>query len=114
VGRARDSRGAFLFAGVAKLTMPIEAMTQQIALSGWLLRSIAVCEILGATGLILPRALYILPMLTPLAAAGLAVIMAGAVVLSLSLSMAQAIVPFVVGLLCLAVVHGRRSVVAAA
>jgi hypothetical protein len=51
---------------------------------------------------------------TPLAAAGLAVIMAGAVVLSLSVSVAQAIVPFVVGLLCLAVVHGRRRVVAVA
>jgi len=98
----------FLFAGIAKLVMPIEAMTQEIALPGWFLRFIAVCEISGAMGLILPTALRTLPSLTPIAASGLAVIMTGAVILTATLSVAQAVFPFVVGLLCVAVICMRR------
>src|SRR5262245_14116542 len=100
----------FVFAGVAKLVMPVEAMTEQIALSGWFLRFIGVCEILGALGLILPIALRTLPFLTPVAATGLAVIMPGAVILTATLSVAQAIFPLVVGLLCVGVVYGRRQI----
>jgi uncharacterized membrane protein YphA (DoxX/SURF4 family) len=42
------------------------------------IRFIATCELLGAVGLILPRALGIVPVLTPLAAVGLGIIMIGA------------------------------------
>ena len=42
-------------------------------------KTIGVLEILGAAGLVLPAALGVAPMLTPLAAAGLAVLMVGAV-----------------------------------
>jgi uncharacterized membrane protein YphA (DoxX/SURF4 family) len=46
-------------------------------------RAIGVLEILAAAGLILPAALDLAPILVPLAAAGLAVLMAGAAVLHL-------------------------------
>jgi hypothetical protein len=98
----------FLFAGSMKLVMPVEAMTQQIALPGWFLRFIGVCEVLGAVGLVLPAALQILPVLTPVAAGGLVIIMAGATVLSFSIAPAQAVMPLVVGLLCTLVAFGRR------
>jgi uncharacterized membrane protein YphA (DoxX/SURF4 family) len=42
------------------------------------IRFIATCELLGAMGLVLPRAVGILPILTPLAAIGLGIIMIGA------------------------------------
>jgi len=97
----------FLFAGVAKLMMPIEEMTKDVQLPGLFLRFIAVAEILGALGLILPSLLRIRPGLTPLAAAGLVVIMIGATVISLTLGVAMAIAPFVVGLLAAFVAYGR-------
>jgi len=97
----------FLFAGVAKLMMPIEEMTKDVQLPGLFLRFIAVAEILGALGLILPSLLRIRPGLTPLAAAGLVVIMIGATVISLTPGVAMAIAPFVVGLLAAFVAYGR-------
>jgi uncharacterized membrane protein YphA (DoxX/SURF4 family) len=42
------------------------------------IRLIGIAEILGAIGLVLPAALQIAPMLVPLAAVGLALVMAGA------------------------------------
>src|SRR5215510_2584718 len=91
----------FLFAGAMKLIMPIEALTQQVALPGWLLRFIGTCEVLGAIGLILPTALRILPILTSFAAAGLAVIMTGAVAITaFEFGVAEAVFPAVVGVLC--------------
>src|SRR5712692_4267942 len=68
----------FMFAGVMKFIMPIEEMTKQIALPGWFLHFIGAAEILGAIGLILPGILRIRVELTPLAAAGLAIITFGA------------------------------------
>ncbi len=97
----------FLFAGVAKLIMSIEEMTRDIALPGAFLRFIGVVEILGALGLILPSLLRIRPGLTPLAAAGLVVIMIGATALSLTLGAVMAVAPFVVGLLAAFVAYGR-------
>src|SRR6202161_677194 len=89
----------FLFAGAMKLILPIEAMTSQVHLPGLFLRFIAVAEILGALGLILPGLLWIRPGLTPLAAAALVIIMIGAVVVTIrSGSVAQALFPFVTGL----------------
>jgi hypothetical protein len=44
------------------------------------IRLIGVAEILGAIGLVLPAALHIAPILVPLAAIGLALVMAGAAV----------------------------------
>jgi len=97
----------FLFAGVSKLIMSIEEMTRDIHLPGPFLRFIGVVEILGAIGLILPSWLRIRSGLTPLAAAGLVIIMIGATVLSLTPGITLALVPFVVGLLAAFVAYGR-------
>ena len=97
----------FLFAGVAKLVMPVEEMTKDIHLPGLFLRFIGVVEILGALGLILPALLRIRPGLTPLAAAGLVIIMIGATVISLMLGVVMAVMPFVTGLLAAFVAYGR-------
>lgn len=97
----------FLFAGVAKLMMPIEEMTKDVHMPGLFLRFIAVVEILGALGLILPSLLRIRPGLTPLAAAGLVIVMIGATIVSLTLGVVMAIAPFVVGLLAAFVAYGR-------
>lgn len=97
----------FLFAGASKLIMPIEEMTRDIHLPGAFLRFIGVVEILGAIGLILPSWLRMRPGLTPLAAAGLVVIMIGATILSLMLGVKMALAPFVVGLLAAFVAYGR-------
>ena len=105
----------FLFAGGTKLVMSIEAMRamgspNQILLPGLLIRFIGVCEVLGALGLILPGLLRIRRGLTPLAAAGLVIIMIGAVVLTfLGDGVAPAVFPMVVGLLAAFVAYGRRG-----
>lgn len=98
----------FLFAGGMKLALPAAELTKQTPLPLGFLRFIGVAEVLGALGLILPGLLRIRPGLTPLAAAGLAVIMTGATVVSLMMGPAGgAVVPLVVGLLAAFVVHGR-------
>jgi uncharacterized membrane protein YphA (DoxX/SURF4 family) len=98
----------FLFAGVSKLIMTVEEMTKDVPLPGAFLRFIAVAEILGAIGLILPSLLRIKPGLTPLAAAGLAVIMSGATLITLTyMGVGMALVPLAVGLLAVFVAYGR-------
>jgi len=98
----------FLFAGVMKLVMPIEAMAGPVALPGALLRFVGVAEALGAIGLVLPGLLKTHVELTPLAAAGLVIIMIGAVAITvIGGSVAGAIVPLVVGVLAASVAYGR-------
>ena len=98
----------FLFAGGMKLVIPVEEMTKQVPLPGLFLRFIAVCEVLGAVGLVLPELLRIRPGLTPLAAAGLVIIMIGATVVTLmTADVALALIPLVVGLLSAFVAYGR-------
>lgn len=103
----------FLWAGGIKLVTPVEEMVQQMPLPlpypGLFLRFIGVCEVLGALGLVLPRLTGVRPELTPLAAAGLVVIMIGATVLTLMMgSVAMALLPLVVGILCAFVAYARR------
>jgi len=99
----------FLFAGGMKLVMPLEALKGPVALPGLFLRFIGVCEVLGALGLVLPPLARIRPELTPIAAAGLAIIMIGAVVVSfIGEGALGAMVPLVTGGLC-ALVASRRS-----
>ena len=98
----------FLFAGGLKLVMPIEELTAQLPLPGLFIRFIAVAEAVGALGLILPGLLRIRPGLTPLAAAGLVIIMIGATVVTLAtMGAAPALFPLVVGLLAAFVAFGR-------
>jgi DoxX-like family len=105
----------FLFAGVTKLVLPLEALTGEIPLPGLFVRFIGVAEALGAIGLILPGLLRIRPALTPLAAVGLVIIMIGATVLTLaSGAVAAALMPLVVGLLLAFIAYGRWSHLTAA
>jgi uncharacterized membrane protein len=98
----------FLFAGVIKLVLPAEALVGPVPMPVAFLRFIGVCEVLGALGLILPGLLKIRPGLTPLAAAGLVIIMIGATVTTLIGGMlAAALIPFTAGLLAAFVSYGR-------
>jgi DoxX-like protein len=98
----------FLFAGAAKLVLPPEALKGPVPIAVLFLRFIGVCEVLGALGLILPGLLRIWPGLTPLAAAGLAIILIGATVINLmGGAVLVALITLVLGLLTAFVAYGR-------
>jgi uncharacterized membrane protein YphA (DoxX/SURF4 family) len=100
----------FLFAGGMKLILPPEAMAGPISLPLAFLRFIGVTEVLGAIGLILPGLFRIHVGLTPLAAAGLVIIMTGATVITATSGpLAAALVPLSVGLFSGCVAVGRWS-----
>lgn len=69
----------FGMAGFAKLTTPIPILAEELVWPGEfpaaMVRFIGAAELLGAIGVILPAATRIKPMLTPLAAAGLGLVM---------------------------------------
>ncbi|MEV4067170.1 DoxX family protein [Nonomuraea dietziae] len=78
----------YLFSGFGKLLVPQEKMAQMANAARWVLdfkpgtiKAIGALEILGAVGLILPALLGIAPILVPLAASGLTLIMTGAVIM---------------------------------
>ncbi len=94
-----------------KLALPLAMLKGPVPLPGWFLRFLGVCELLGALGLILPGLLGIRPGLTPLAGAGLVIIMIGATTITLvGGPVALAWIPFVVGLLAASVAYGRWRV----
>jgi putative oxidoreductase len=102
----------FGFAGFMKTTMPIDVLAQQMiwpgAVPAGLVRFIGVCEIAAALGLIVPAATRIQPRLTPLAAAGLIVIMALATPFHLARGEVQALtVVLPLGALAVFVCWGR-------
>ena len=98
----------FLFAGGAKLVMSAAELTGQTSLPAAFLRFIGVMEILGGLGLVLPGMLRIRTALTPLAAAGLVIIMVGAVVVTIqTMGLVLAVLPFITGVLVLFVAYGR-------
>ena len=103
---------AFLGAGVTKVSQPIAELAQQMAWAGYtpaaLVRFIGAVEVLGALGLILPAATRVLPILTPLAAAGLTTVMVLAAGTHLTHGEAPMIVPNVMlGALSALVAWGR-------
>ncbi len=98
----------FLFAGGFKLVASIEMMKGPIELPWAFVRFIGAAEVAGALGLILPGLFRIRPVLTPVAACGLTIIMIGATTLSYMIGgVAMASFPFVVGLLATFVAYGR-------
>jgi uncharacterized membrane protein YphA (DoxX/SURF4 family) len=100
----------FLFAGGIKLVTPMEDMMKQIPLPlpDWFVIFTGVVEVLGALGLVLPWVLRIKPGLTPLAAAGLVIVMIGAAVYTWAAGdVASALIPLLVGILCAFVAYGR-------
>jgi uncharacterized membrane protein YphA (DoxX/SURF4 family) len=103
----------FLFAGGTKLVVASQVLQSMgspnaIHLPGLFLKFIGVCELLGGLGLVLPGLFRTQRHLIPLAAAGLTIIMIGAVVLTImGDGVAMSIAPLVVGLLCAFVAYGR-------
>jgi uncharacterized membrane protein YphA (DoxX/SURF4 family) len=76
---------AFAGSGLMKLVVPKDKLVT--AGQGWAqdfsptnIRLIGLVEIVGAVGLVLPAAVHIAPILVPLAAVGLALVMVGAIV----------------------------------
>jgi hypothetical protein len=101
----------FMAAGGMKLIMPLTLLTAQLPLPGVCVRLIGGAEVLGAIGLIVPGVLRFRPGLTPLAAAGLVIIMAGAAVFTLATGGgALAVVPLAIGFLAACVAYGRWRV----
>ena len=97
-----------LGSGLPKLVLPLDTLPMPIPLPVLALRLIGVAEVLGALGLVLPGLLRIRPGLTPLAAAGLVIIMIGATVVTLVGGMvAVALMNVVVALLAAFVAYGR-------
>jgi uncharacterized membrane protein YphA (DoxX/SURF4 family) len=105
----------FLFAGGTKLYFSPEVLAamgppNQVHLPGLFLKFIGVCEVLGGLGLVLPGLFKIRPQLTSLAAAGLLIIMIGAVVVTIAgPGVGPAVPAVVIGLLCAFVAYGRRQ-----
>ena len=102
----------FLFAGGMKLVLPAAALTAQSPIPVAFIRTIGVLETLGALGLVLPALLRLRRELTVLAAAGLVLIMCGAVGATLAAPASAgnpwgALVPVVVGSLAVVVAYGR-------
>ncbi|WP_433826062.1 DoxX family protein [Actinoplanes sp. CA-015351] len=104
---------AFLAAGAMKLLQPKEKLIASGL--GWTenysagaVKAIGAVEILAAIGLILPAALDIVPILVPLAALGLVIIMVGAIVVHARRKENQALVPNIVLLLLSAFVAWGR------
>lgn len=107
----------FLMAGMMKLSQPKTKLKEKLgdwvdSLSGSQMKLIGGLEVLGAIGLVLPMVLNILPVLTPLAAIGLALTMAGAFILHLRRKEQDKIGMNVVLFLLLAfIVIGRMSLI---
>ncbi len=102
-----------LAAGGLKVVTPREKLATKMKWAAtWSDRNVkllGLTEVLGAIGLILPWALGIAPILTPIAAAGLLVLMGGAVKTHVDLK-EPFVPPAVLGALCIFVALGRFGV----
>lgn len=98
----------FLLTGGMKLFSPAAALQGPMGVPVGFLRFIGAAERLGAIGLVVPWLTGIWPVLTPVAGAGLLVIMIGATVLTAAgMSVLFAVFPLLMGALAASVVLGR-------
>ena len=102
----------FFMAGMAKLSQPREKLVTNMGFvadfSQEQVRLIGVIELLGAIGLILPAVTGILPLLTPIAALGLALTMVGAIITHIRRGEYSHILPNIVLLvMAMFVAYGR-------
>lgn len=102
----------FLMAGATKLLVPKERLAPMMGyvndFTQGQVRLIGLAEVLGAIGLVLPMWLGIAPVLTPVAAVALAVLMAGAVQTHVRRGEGPMTVPPIVLLaLCVFIAYGR-------
>jgi uncharacterized membrane protein YphA (DoxX/SURF4 family) len=103
----------FLGAGTLKLTQSREQLIPRVG--GWVenyspgaIKAIGGAEVLGAIGLIAPPAVHILPVLAPLAAGGLVVVMIGAIITHAQRGeYSKVAVNFVLAVLAILVAWGR-------
>jgi hypothetical protein len=87
-------------------------LEQQAHMPGLFLKGIAIAEILGALGLVLPGLFKIRQELTPIAAIGLFIIMIGATITTLlTMDAGMAALPAATGMLTAFVAYGRRQAV---
>lgn len=99
---------AFAMSGLQKLTQSKEKLPAIDGFSPGALRLLGVAEVLGVLGLILPAVTRIAPVLTPIAASGLAVVMVGAVVIHIRRrEQSAAVVTAVLFVLAVVVAWGR-------
>jgi uncharacterized membrane protein len=104
--------GVFLLAGTMKVAVAKEKLLGIMAWSEpWSrsqLRALGAVELLGGLGLILPRALNVAPMLTPVAAVGCAIVMTGAVTTHIRMKDFKGVgMPAVLLILAIIVAAGR-------
>ena len=106
----------FAVTGFAKVSMPIDRLAPMMAwvteVPPTLVRFIGVAELSGALGVLLPSLTRVHPGLTPLAALGLAVVMALATAVNFATGeMAHAPVSLVLGAIAAFVAWGRYRLV---
>ena len=98
----------FIFGGGYKLAAAPAMLARMSPFSPLFLKFIGLCEVAGGLGLVLPGIFRIRTGLTPIAAAGLTIIMIGAVTSTvLMIGVGPAAVPFVIGILTVSVARGR-------
>jgi len=105
----------FGYTGFMKITTPMDQLERMLvwpgALPEALVRFIGCCEMAGSLGLLLPSVTRILPVLSPIAAIGLATIMALAIPFHVSRGEANVIyVHLILGGLAVFVAWGRLKV----
>lgn len=106
--------GMFIMAGIMKSSQPIAELAKTVPWSArvpeGLVRFIGFCESLGGIGLLLPSLLRIKPILTPIAAMGLATIMILAVCYHISQGESNVIgFNMVLGLAAIFITWGRLT-----
>jgi DoxX-like family len=99
-----------MLAGITKLSLPREKLAKKMhwasAWPPWRIKLLGLAEIAGAVGLVLPAAMGIAPLLTPIAAACVGVLMVGAARTHRQLG--EGFVPAaVIGALCIFIAAGR-------
>ena len=101
---------AFLAAGTLKITRSREQLAPKMTFvedyTAGQVKLIGLAEVLGAFGLVLPMALNILPVLTPVAAGALVIVMIGAIATHVRRKEPPA-PPVILGALALVVAVGR-------
>jgi DoxX-like family len=104
----------FVVQGVVLISLPepMRIIFDELPFSRIFMVAIGILQVFGAVGLILPWALNIQPRLTPLAAAGLTIIMIGAVMTHLMRGeVAQAIPALIIMVLAAFIVYARTVLV---
>lgn len=105
-----------VLAGATKLIVPREKLMKRMHWAAtwprWRIKLLGLAEVAGAVGLIVPLATGIAPVLTPIAALCLAVLMGGAVRTHQRLG-ESFVSPALVSVLCVAIAVGRLTACAA-